>query len=365
MTDFVGDAPIRLSGPTGLLAAVPSMMGFHPTNSIVLMCLAGATHELGPIARVDLPRGRDAALARQLTVTALNHADHVALVCYPRTRRRPPVLDDVIEQLDACDIGVMTALVVHAGRAWPALIRRPLRLADSLPVPGPDDPGVQAMAAATALEGRVVLADRDQLRASIAGPRGRRRLLAERAVRAAAGRLAAGPCGDPAEDAGPAPTTDTVVPGIAPVPAYVGRTIDRALAEVIRTGTVDVRLAAELAVACCDRDVRDSVVVRGLLELDRTWLPMLISCAAWTPDYLAAGICAVLGTIAYRHGDGALGQVAVDRCFRAEPGHRLAGLLVATMAAGMPPQVLDGLLVPDDESVVERPADHDDDSAVA
>ena len=62
----------------------------------------------------------------------------------------------------------------------------------------------------------------------------------------------------------------------------------------------------------------------GVAELDQPWLPMLIACATWTPDFLAAELCSVLAMVAYRHGDGALAQIAVDRCLAAEPGHPLA-----------------------------------------
>jgi hypothetical protein len=48
----------------------------------------------------------------------------------------------------------------------------------------------------------------------------------------------------------------------------------------------------------------------------------------------------VLAVVAYRHGDGALAQVAVDRCLAAEPHHRLAHLLLAIMAAGLHPDEL-------------------------
>ena len=31
--------PLKVSGPEGLLAAVPTMLGFHPRDSLVLLCL--------------------------------------------------------------------------------------------------------------------------------------------------------------------------------------------------------------------------------------------------------------------------------------------------------------------------------------
>ena len=42
MTTTDDGTPIRVSGPEGLLAVVPTMLGFHPSNSLVLMCPANA-----------------------------------------------------------------------------------------------------------------------------------------------------------------------------------------------------------------------------------------------------------------------------------------------------------------------------------
>ena len=57
-------------------------------------------------------------------------------------------------------------------------------------------------------------------------------------------------------------------------------------------------------------------------------------------------MCAALAVIAYRKGDGALAQVALDRALHSDPAHRLAHLMLAVMAAGMHPSDLDTLLHP-------------------
>jgi hypothetical protein len=358
MDELGGEARIRLSGPAGLLTAGPNMLGFHPTESIVLMCMNGDRNAVGPVARVDLPQGRDHGLIGRLTGTALTHADRVAVICYPRHRRRPTILDDLVNALTRAGVGIVAVLVVHAGRVWEAPTPGSLRLPDSQPVPGQHHPTAQAFAAANAMDGRVVLADRAQLRASIAGPRGDRRRLAVKAVTDvihghppelpgdAGGRRREGIA---AREGLPPPMA------VAPLPHRVNRLVDCALEQVSASGMVDVRIAAELAVACLDRAVRDGVLVRGLFDLDRTWLAMLISCAAWTTDDLAPGICAVLAVLAYRHGDGGLAQVSVDRCLLAEPGNGLVHLLLDTMAVGLPPDVLDGLLVPPDDAALTGP----------
>ena len=94
----------------GLIAAVPSVLGFHPTDSLTMMCFTGERSTLGPVARVDLPRGRDPGLVRFLTGTALTHADQVAILCYPRRRYRPAIVDDLQTELRRAGITVLTVL---------------------------------------------------------------------------------------------------------------------------------------------------------------------------------------------------------------------------------------------------------------
>ncbi|MET0865061.1 MAG: DUF4192 family protein, partial [Nakamurella sp.] len=174
--------PIKVSGPAGLLAAVPPMLGFHPSNSLVLMCLSGNRRRVGPVARVDLPAGHDRAMAKHLTAHARNHADEVVVISYQETRSRPPLLDDLLAELDRAGVPVMDAIVVRGGRVRPGISAAVERVHPGVPVPDADDPQVAALAAAGALAGRSVLASRDDLRRSIAGPTGHRLQLAERAV---------------------------------------------------------------------------------------------------------------------------------------------------------------------------------------
>src|ERR1700712_951039 len=182
MTTTDDATPIRVSGPAGLLAAVPPMLGFHPTNSLVLMCLSGGRRRVGPVARGDLPAGHDRAMAKQLTRHARNHADEVVVISYQEGRKRPPLLDDVLVELDRAGVPVMEAIVVRGGRARPALNAAIERVHPGIELPDAEDPQVAALAAAGALAGRSVLINRDQLRQSIAGPTGIRLQAAERAV---------------------------------------------------------------------------------------------------------------------------------------------------------------------------------------
>jgi hypothetical protein len=58
---------VKLSGPADLVAAVPHLLGFVPTESIVLMSLRGPRQRVGLTLRFDLaPPASDIAVARGL-----------------------------------------------------------------------------------------------------------------------------------------------------------------------------------------------------------------------------------------------------------------------------------------------------------
>ncbi len=351
--------PLKVSGPQGLLAVVPTMLGFHPQESLVMLCLRGPRRRVGPVARVDLPPGRDRPLADHLAEHARRYADEVVVVSYQTARRRPPFLDELLGRLAAAGVDVMDAIVVRDGRARPALNRAMERSHPGIPVPDVDDPQVQALTAAGALAGRNVLADRDELRRSIAGPTGDRLDRAERGIdAAAAGQLpAVGPADETADTARDPDRVDAIPPNLAAL-------VEHSLRQFTDTGRVEPEVATALAVIVNDVVIRDAMIARAVVEMDRPWLPMLIAAAGWTPDAQAPQLCAVLAVTAYRHGDGALAQVAVDRCLAAEPGHRLAHLLMAIMAAGLHPDELEMLSTPTTTAAGTGPAaDAEDRSA--
>ena len=93
---------------------------------------------------------------------------------------------------------------------------------------------------------------------------------------------------------------------------------------------------------------RDALISRMLADRDPDAMAALVTAAQGTPDTdpRVPDLCSTLAVIAYRHGDGALAQVAVDRALTGDPDHRLSHLMLAVMAAGLPPQDLDGLLAP-------------------
>lgn len=327
MTSTDDITTVRLSGQDGMLTAIPAMLGFHPEESLVLVCLAGLRQRVGPVIRVDLrPPGQrfgaEVVGAEDLRWYARQYADQVALVCYTSRPGRPNLLDKVESALRADDVDILDVVVVrhdHAYRSGPDGT-----LSERMAVPGPNHPQVQLMTAASALQGRAILPDRSALRRSVAGPTGAAAREALAAMQQAADQVIGvlGPSG-PLDRQALRQLRDT--------------TVDRALQSAGNTGDVPAGTGAVLALLVSDVRTRDHLVARAVREHDRPWLAMLVAVARATPEEDAAQICAVLALTAYSRGDGALAQVALDRCLVSEPEHRLARLMMEAMAAGLPP----------------------------
>ena len=335
MTTTDDTTTVRLSGRRGLLAAIPAMLGFHPQESLVMICLSGPRRRVGPVIRVDLddptgagPSGPDGPVS-QFRAHARRYSDEVALVCFTDRPGRSAMFEQVLTGLQAGGINILDAVMVRLGRAMPANLgsgASPWTGEGDLgtDVPGADDPQALAMAAASALHGGSILPNRLALQESISGPSGRAGRQASAALHVAANGLM-----------NAVPATGAIDHEKLREMATVA--IDRALGEVAGSRGVEPATCALIALLLADVNVRDHVITRSVRETGATWIPMLIAVARAVPDEDAAEVCSVLAVAAYRRGDGALAQVAVDRCLTAEPDHRLAHLMLGVMAAGLPP----------------------------
>jgi hypothetical protein len=322
---------LTVHGPTGLVAAVPAMLGFHPSESLVLICIR-QPGLVGPVARADLEDEREtaptSAMARQLASYAVQYAEIAALVCYTDRPGRPSLLDATANALDAASVPLLDVLTVRDG-----IIRRgrtaEIEDADrGMPAPSDDDPQVEALASLNACHGRGVLPHREALRGSIAAPSGRALADARAAIIGVCENLARMAEERPGED-----LTQALV-------SRASRALTRARRELRDSGRVASATAAELIVMSHSIPVRDTLIARAVSERDEVWVPTLISVVTRCPAEEAAEICAMLAVVAYRYGDGALSQVAIDRVLATEPRHRLAHLLLSATASGIRPDDL-------------------------
>lgn len=320
---------IRLSGPQGIVAAIPHYLGFVPENSLVLLCLVSPRGRVGPVCRIDLPPPGYPEVLSPMLECARRHADDAAIVCY-HAGPRPPCIDDLADGLRVRRIPIVAILSVAGGRIRDARSTSAARRDHGIPLLDPDDTQATTLLSAAVLAGRPPLPSRAALAASIApaanGDGAGMRKAIDAAVRELAPVVAA---------AGPRLTPELV--------EQVDGVLDALDAEYRSCGRASAESAARAIALAHHPGSRDLIIARAVGRGDRDAVGFAISVAAQCPDDYCAQWCAVLATAAYRSGDGALAHCALDRTQKAEPENRLARLLRSSIAACLPPASLDVL----------------------
>jgi hypothetical protein len=326
---LVTPGTLRVGDVPELLASIPTLVGFRPRESLVLVGLGGESgRRVGLTMRVDLPPpGPDhaAAMAGQVAAGLLVGAPRAALVVVFAAGpgpARPELVAEVTAALEARDVPVRTAVWAEqaaAGAAWACY--------DGCCAGRLADPATSTAAVTGAAAGHVVYGDREELEALVVPPDPARVRRREQLILAAGDAALVAPVHEErAEDAG-----HLVV-----------------LADAVRdAGAGDLRLdddrVVALAAALTRPPVRDSAMARcaewsgtdraRAAAAETLWLALCREL----PDPEAAEAAVLLAACGLLRGDGALANVALDRAERSWPGHRLAGLLRRVAARGMEP----------------------------
>ncbi|MFC4148046.1 DUF4192 domain-containing protein [Micromonospora mangrovi] len=321
------DLPARLSlaSPADVLAAVPYLLGFHPTHSVVTVGLTGT--KVTVVSRADLPdpaevtRWVNAFAPQQIVVLGNVSATAVIVVGYGAAPIVTPVVDVLRPRLLAAGIDLLDTLRVTDGRFYSYQCRDPR----CCPVDGlPFDPTTSATAVRAIAAGQVALPDRAALVASVAAVTGPARDAMTAATRRARQRLTA-------------------------VQAAGGR------AAVIRLGRAAVEDTFDRYrdehVAADDEVAWLTVLLTHIAVRDIAWEATTGTqpwhMAVWTDltrradPSLAAAPASLLAFAAWREGLGALAAVALDRALTADPHYRLAHILDRALRDGIPPAVLE------------------------
>lgn len=329
---------VRIDSPAGLVAALPAILGFTPAESLVV--LGFTAHDdrlrLGVSARVDLDGIGDcledvtravvdrvgAGTPAQVALIVIRDDGGGGVEAGAAAAQSPPreeLATAVATGFGALGVECPTRLWVPriaAGARWRCYDR--CACGGVLP-----DPQASEAAAHTALLGRAIYRDRGEVEASLTAdpdaesPR-RRELLAAACLDAVTARTV---------DAAAARRRDLGMIRGAIAALAAGQRPDEALT---------VRIAAALG----DPSVRDvclgfalgadaRVDPAGAAPLWQTLTRALPAHAVADPATLYA--FAVL----LREGGGAALSVALERARRADPGHRLSGLLDQMLAAGI------------------------------
>jgi hypothetical protein len=346
-------APIRLTvrSTVDLLALVPCLLGFHPTDSLVVVAMRGGRMIFA--ARGDLPAARSSgasvtAIADQFgRVVARQGVEAAAVIGYGPADRVDAAAPALCAALAEHDLQIFDVLRVTAGRYWSLLCADP----ECCPPDGTAfDLTTSSLTAEAVFAGQVVLPDRSALTRAVAPVGGLDRESMRRATERAVDRIAALLTGEPGQ-ASPAAPAGTLPAGAGPPapPRPAGEVA------VIRAGKAAVREA--LARGETGGRLTDDEV--GWLTLllthrpvgDFAWqrtTPDEWQIALWTdvlrraePD-LAAAPASLLAFAAWRFGHGALASVALERALGTDPRYPMALLLDDVLRRGLAPSTLDG-----------------------
>ncbi|MCW2766863.1 MAG: hypothetical protein JWO11_2822 [Nocardioides sp.] len=312
MTPSPSTAPITLTArsPEDVLAIVPVVLGFVPSDSVVMLTF-GAAHTFH--ARVDLPDDPDdlTDLVDALLEPARHHrVRRVVFVVYstdPRLARR--VRRALTGSFERSGVDVVDVLRADGERWFPLAGGHP-----GVPARGvPYDVTAHPFLAQSVLEGQVTHGSRDELAAMLeADPDG------VRAVTEALGDPAP-PCDDDA-DWVRAMVAQHVTDGTTPDPADTAR----------------------LLAAIADRTTRDVAWTLMTQDTAREHVRLWTDVVRRAPGPLVPAPAGLLGFAAWLSGHGALAWCAIDRCIEADPDYTMASLIAQVLTRAVPPSVWSG-----------------------
>lgn len=311
---------IKLNDVGTLIASVPPMIGFPPTNSLVVLGVTEGRVSL--TLRTDLPEpDQYIPVALQLASAIANHrCDGAILIVFggSTTKCNLPhtsLVSELEKRLSARDMrafGSYWAAEAAAGAAWGCYCGdASCDRAGALP-----DPAETVIAATVAAEGHVTLASRDEL-ADFVRPAAdvdllRRAEMIERQVLTWSRSSAA---------------------GFALVRA--------AVAEFAKgQRALDDESIVGLSLALQDKRVRDAALSFAAGDDAAAGEALFLALTRECPSPHRAEAAVLAAFYTYLRGDGALASVVLDATLTTRPDHQFALLLRTALNAGIPNAVL-------------------------
>ena len=324
---------VRVTDPVSLLAVVPHLLTFQPSDSLVVIGTAPPRGQVRLTLRYDLPdpAGPDIAaeIARHAAgVLGAQGIETAAAVGYGPGPRVTPVADALRECAAEAGLRITELLRAENQRYWSYLCTNPgCCPAEGTPYPA-DDPAAGALAAA----GRPVLASREELAATLAPVTGADAELMRQSTRRAeehAVRLIDRTMRTGRRGAARRLIAVTGVDAVAEAIAASQR------GETVPAGPA----AAWLTVVLQDLRVRDDAWCRMEPEHRTEHLRLWTGLTRLAqPGYVAAP-ASLLAFVAWQSGNGALANVALDRALSDNPRYTMAQLLRQAIDSGAPPSL--------------------------
>jgi hypothetical protein len=334
---------LRVGSAASVLAVVPGLLGFHPTDSLVVIGAGPPRGRIQVAFRYDLPEPPDSGAAAKIAAHAaailVRHQLSLAIVVgYGPGTAVTPVADAIVAELRRAGIKLYDMLRVEHGRYWSYACQDPR----CCPPEGVlFDPAAHPAAQTLAAAGNPALADRAALAASIAPLGGQAadsmRNAVRRAERQVNGILQEG--GASGRRA-------------AAVQQVVGEGL-RAVQEAItayRGGSQITTAAqfAQIAVAIADLRVRDDAWARMEPAHTKAHLRLWTDLVRHAPAKYVPAPASLLAFVAWQSGNGALANVAAQRALAADPEYSMALLLLEAISAGAPPSAARLPMTPDE-----------------
>ena len=315
------NAPLVLRNPADLLVELPAVLGFVPTESLVVLLVRG--NDLRCTLRFDLLPDLTEAAIRAIAVAHRADADGALLALYTQNAGAPEhpfatEVETVIGLLEEQGIDVRDALLVDGDRWWSYCCEDPgCCPPEGRPVPR----RVAVLEADRAFRGRRPVAAN---RADAVTAFQLQQPLSREALRAAQ------------ETLGCYRSLDTAKFAFAAL-----ETLVRALttASEDASDAQDDELRAIVALAVQDVHVRDYLLGRAI----GTWTDLaapcdaLVTVALRSPDRLRSATAAAAMALLAADGTGSVGIRALAQH---AAGSSLADLVISSMDAGLPPEDL-------------------------
>lgn len=316
----------HLNRPGVLIAALPAVLGFVPEKSLVLV--TADRGEMGCVMRVDLSDELADSVEHIAEVAAAANPDSAIAVvidedgagCRLCNDEYRVLADGLATALANRGIELLAAHVVDrvaAGGRW--------HCADGCGNSGTvEDPSASPLAAAAVLDGRRLYARRAELQAVIE-------------------------VADPARTDALADVIDSCKPGRDARPDEAARAdIEAAITaagQVADAGTLGDDELARLAWALTDLRVRDTLyalaVGQNAGQAESLWALL----SRTLPEPWRVEPLVLLAFSAYARGDGPLAGVSLEAALRADPTHRMAGMLDTALQSGLRPEKIRDLAI--------------------
>jgi hypothetical protein len=310
---------LRVTGPAELLAAVPYLIGFHPAESLVLVGIDAA--RVVVTARLDLADAADIRGFIDDTLTTLRNggASLVLAVVYDDSQRpQPRLLDELVLAASLADCELLDVLYVASGQWWS------LTCEDDTCCPPEGRPlGDSRLAAEATFAGLSALPDRATLHATLHPDPEREALRPQ------------------LRDARGSHELDAIVAEITAAHDALRNETSQALATTVLT----VEQVVRFGVALREIDVRDRIWVYIDAQQRRSEVLWRELARRLPPPYDVAPLF-LLGWSAFRSGNGALANIACERCLLSDADYGAAKLLLSALSRGVDPRQLPALQIP-------------------